>query len=282
MTSWVGSRFQRDPLGACRLTPDASLAQFVAHLNQNIAQLQAWRSTDVVITARGQLGVPVVRMSAVIAVQSPRNFRLRVSSVGGDEADLGSNEERFWFWIRRNDPPFVFTSRHDQMQVAQQRMPIPFQPDWLMEALGVIPLDETQWTMHRDSPQSRTVWLASERKSPDGRPVRQMILIDTCHGVVLQHSLYDLGGQLIAKATLGNHRYVGNGVVVPHRIDLDWPQAGLALSMHLGTVEVNPVGLPEQMWQLPSIPGAPRYDLDAVQPAGMQMPAPQGPSRRAR
>ena len=256
MTSWLRQDADFGP----PLPTGVGKDELVNRLNENIARLFAWRSTDVQIQARS--GLPL-KLSANLAVESPRNFRLRVSSVAGDEADFGSNGERFWFWMRRSDPNRVFTARHDQLDEVQRRVPIPFQPDWLMEVLGVIPIEASLYTLEHSDPEGRTVTLVSERLTPSGQPVRRVILVDARHGLVLGHSLYDATGKLIAKAALKDHQLDAvSQVILPHRIDLDWPNAGLAMTMHIGkNVEINPHGLPEAMWQ-PS-PGLQLFDLAA-------------------
>ena len=45
----------------------------------------------------------------------PRRVRLQAeTSATGPEVDLGSNEEVFWFWVNRNEPPAVYFDRHSQ------------------------------------------------------------------------------------------------------------------------------------------------------------------------
>lgn len=239
---------------------NASKDDLIRHLNANISKLYAWRSTSVQIRARS--GLPM-QLSAVIAVETPRNFRLRVSSIGGDEADFGSNQDHFWFWMRRNEPRHVYMARHEDLARCQHRLQIPFQPDWLMEVLGVIPLDPAQFTMEQTDGRSGTVSLISENLSPTGQPVKRVVLVDAPRGLVLGHHLYDARGALIAKATLRNHRYhPEHQMTMAHCIDLDWPQAGMAMTMTIGRdVEVNPQGLPSQTWQMPEMPGYPMFNL---------------------
>ncbi|MGH7127554.1 MAG: hypothetical protein ACREIV_03230, partial [Planctomycetaceae bacterium] len=122
-----------------------SKEELIARLNTNITKVYSWRSTNVDIHARGPLGLPV-KLDAQIAVEAPRNFRLRARSFAGDEADFGSNSERFWFWIRHTRPKRVFTARHEEADRAIARLPIPLRPDWLMEVLGVVPIDPNRYT----------------------------------------------------------------------------------------------------------------------------------------
>ncbi len=251
--------FYQEPV--CVLQPDATAAEVVAHLNANATKLYAWRSTDVKIRASGPGGLPIL-LSAVLAVESPRKMRLMANSLAGNEFDMGSNPDRFWFWMRRGEPRRVLTASHEQMAVAQQRLQIPFEPDWLIEALGVIPIDPDKATLQSPGLDSRTVHLVSERVSPQGRPLRKVIVVDTCRGVIVEHALYDANGGLIAKASFGDHRAdSASGVVLPRRIKLHWPQTGMAMTMDLSNIEVNPQSMPDKTWQLPNYPNYPVLDI---------------------
>jgi len=250
----------------CTLPADLAKPQLISYLNRNISALQAWRSTDVRITTAGPGGVPIT-LHAEIAAQSPRNFRLIASSISGNEADLGSNNERFWFWMRRNKDRHVFTATHSQIEQTQERLMIPFRPDWLMEVLGVVPLDDQQFEMQQTT-DPKTVKLISERLSSSGRLVRRVIVVDVCHGHILSHNLQNENGTILARAGLSDYRVdEATGLSLPHRINLRWPRAGLRLTMRLGNVEVNPGTMPQQTWQLPTIPGYSLFDLGRLSSA---------------
>ncbi|MBW3541578.1 MAG: hypothetical protein KY476_15020 [Planctomycetes bacterium] len=262
--SWSPFRRQPElPVYEARL----SKHELVEHLNANIAPLQAWRSTDVSIGVRGIMGL--IKMQANVAVARPDRLRLRAKLLG-PEVDLGSNAERFWFWTRQSPPDQqrVFTASHEHAHVAQRMLQIPFQPRWVIEALGVVPLDAEQFALLPEDPATGMVGLAAEEMTPDGRIVRRVIVVDWRRRLIVGHHLYDGAGHLLAKASLADHRRSPAGVVLPHRIDIDWPQANLALTMTLGEIEINPRSVPEQTWQMPEIGGCPPLDLGAYA-AGM-------------
>jgi len=245
----------------CVLSPDPSLTEVVNHINDNIGLIHGWRSTDVSIQA-AQGGGMSVRLSAVIAVEQTRRFRLSARSPFGNEADFGSNDERFWFFMKRLDAHHVYTVAHNEMHMVQDRLQIPFEPDWLMEVLGVIPIIGAEFELHPDLTDSGVLSLVSERVSPNGEPVRRVILVDKCRGHVVAHSLYDASNQLIAKAELSRYEPDStSGAMLPHRIGLEWPQAGLKMTMNLGGIEVNPVAVSEQTWQPFRTPTIQHVDL---------------------
>jgi hypothetical protein len=264
LTGCLRNWLKRPPALGPELAGNFTQADLLIRVNDNARRLFSWRSSDVTISAGGMSGL-AGKLSAMIAVESPRNFRLMVSSIAGNEADLGSNSERFWFWIRRNEQKNVFTARHDQMHRAKQRLQIPFETDWLMEVLGVIPIDENIVTLVPALEGQPYHQLVADYLSSDGRRVRRVIDVDRTFGYVRRHSLYDANERLIAQATLEKQQRhdIGEGaaVILPHEIHLSWPPAGLKLTLRIGQVEINPTSIPEEIWQLQPVPGYPVFDL---------------------
>ena len=64
-----------------------------------------------------------------------------MTGLTGPELDLGSNDEVFWFWVRREQPPALYYCRHDQFAASPARQTLPIQPEWLIEAMGIAPFD---------------------------------------------------------------------------------------------------------------------------------------------
>jgi hypothetical protein len=248
------------------LPVDAPKTEIVARVNENIAKVQSWRSDDVRISSRGPM--MRIKIGAKVSVESPKNFRLMAESLRGEEADFGCNDELFWFWTREGEPKCVFHARHDQMGQSEQLRQLPFQPDWLMEVLGVVPLNEEELTLQLESSSKNQANLISERLLPSGRQVKRVVTVDTKYGLVLQHSLYDDAGMLIAKAKLSNHKIdQASGAIVPRMIDIEWPQANdLSMRLEIGKLEINPASLPTQMWSLPQKRGYASFDLGATAP----------------
>lgn len=248
----------------CVLAPEATSDEIVNVLNDNVTKLYAWRSTDVKIDFR-QIGVPT--LSAHMAVESPRKLRLIVKSLASDEVDLGSNPERFWFWMKRGEPHGILTASYDDVADGRPMGPVPFQPDWLIETLGVVPFAASDFQMHEQpGSQSRRVLFVADQVTPQGQRVQRTMLVDACHGVILEHSLREPSGRLIARATLGNYQREPSGVRMPHRVDLHWPASGVDLTMRIGNIEVNPASISEQMWAMPAYPDTPVIDLTRFRP----------------
>ncbi len=245
---------------------NASVEDVVGRINANIERLSAWRSNDVCISGQS---LPV-HLTGTIAVERPRNFRLTAGILGMDEeADFGSNTEWFWFWVKRasmnGQPSYVYQAKHEDVPTSQHLWQIPFQPDWLMEALGVVPIDAQHMSARVDQ-HTQVMSLISERLSPSGQPIKKVISVDLRHGLVLRHSLHDMNGNLIASARLEKHLPDrASGVVMPHQITLDWPQANLNIKLEIDQIDVNPRTIPPRNWQVPhKEPYSPAFDIGAM------------------
>lgn len=79
------------------------------------------------------------RLNGNLRYEKDRNFRMMVRSIFGRELDLGSNENQFWFWSRRNREPGLYFAKHEDYY--KTRLKTPFNPVWMMRSLGIDPID---------------------------------------------------------------------------------------------------------------------------------------------
>lgn len=243
--------------GQPTLPVETTREDLVRHINEQAARTAGWQCRKMVVQ------VPhAPEASGQIAVQYPRRLRLKAKALMIPVADVGSNADRVWCWVnpKLGGPgPETLTCKHasfDAVRCAAEQtggMQIPFDPDWLMEVLGVAPIDPRTVTLVKadDGP----IWhLVSHRNDSAGRRVLRIIDVDAAHGQILAHELRDAAtGVPLARAVLQDHRRCETtGVVLPHTIILSWPAAGLAgMTLRLGDIEVNPRDLPDELWSLP-------------------------------
>lgn len=242
----------------CVLDLEASKEEIVSHLNRNMVAsdtspgLQSWRSRTVQLHVDG---IPV-SLPASIAVEAPRNFRLLVSNPlsGGQEVDIGSNQERFWIWSK--DSPQVMTASHEDVGLAIQEleMPVHIHPDWLMEVFGVIPLKPEEFELKRPELENGQVELVASRQSPLGEDVERVIRVNVCNGHIIEHYLRLPGGKVLARARLGKYAKLPEGPELPQQITLEWPDARMKMVMEIRNPEVNCTNMAgnSTLWQIPS------------------------------
>jgi hypothetical protein len=261
------------------LVEGASREQIVAAVNQNSARVQSLAVTGATITLPNTMGLPL--LAGNIAAERPGRFRLTAgTAISGQEIDLGSNDELFWIWSRRNEPPAVYFCRHDRFANSAIRDVMPLEPSWLLAALGIVDIDPA---MVYDGPLPRkdgTVELRSWLPSSSGK-LNRVTVIDSRRAWVVEQYIYDPAGTtLLASAVAESFRYYpAQQVSLPDRVAVRLPTANMSLKIDLGTVQINQLtGNPQQLWSIPTFEGYPQYDLSGAVPG---TPLPGQPAARS-
>lgn len=240
------------------LLPVPTLEQVIQVVNRNNSQIHSYSTTQAKLSGPG---FPTLR--ANVAFERPLRFRLRAdTAMTGPELDLGSNDQYFWFWIRRNQPPAAFFCRHDQFAASRARQMMPIDPYWLIEALGTAEFDpglphQGPFPLSEDRLEVRTI-----RETPEG-PTTKSTIIDAVQGYVLQQHVYDAQGRLLASSTADGHRRDPlSGLVMPTSVSVTCPAAQFSMRVDLGNVQINRLeGNPVELWTMPSYQGAVVIDL---------------------
>ena len=161
--------------------PKAQPDQFVTYINERAARLQTLNYGDVRLVASDH-GVPLPALRGSLAANQPRYFRMTgTGGAMGATVDLGSNDQQFWVYFDAPTvkPMFVFAS-HSDFEAGRAKIPggIPFEPDWVMQALGMAPLPpNNQYTLRLDD-KTRTYTLSWPAVTPNGASVIKEIVFD--------------------------------------------------------------------------------------------------------
>jgi hypothetical protein len=244
----------------CALPPTATKHEIVAHVNRNVTPpagvppLAAWRCLQAQLAANGMPPVP-----ATIDVEAPRRLRIRAHMpiAFSEVADFGSNDEEVWIW--NQGAPGVMTIPHERLPEALAQMQVPFEPEWLMEVLGVVPIDVDEFELAVPETPQQYVDLICSRTSPTGTPVRRLVRINLCQGRILEHRIESMDGRVIASARLDEYKPDATGqYVLPHLIQIRWPEAKTGMTLRIGEISANPPPSNLVTWQVPEKPGVPR------------------------
>jgi hypothetical protein len=211
-------------------------------------------------------GIPA-GLQADIVLQRPRRFRLRAefTQFTGRELDLGSNDDIFWLWLRRNPEPAVFFARHDQFHISAARQMLPVEPYWLIDALGLPQMDPNGFHEGPFMRDDGNIEIRSQVPSTYGT-LRRVMVVDRKFAWILEQQLYGADGQLLATSRTSQHRfYPSHGVSLPHHVEVQLAPGQptqLAFQLDIGGYSINQIyGEPSQLWSLPNIEGAPAVDL---------------------
>ncbi len=247
------------------LPQQPQLADVATAVNENTAKVRSLRSTQASIAMSD--GAMPVSVNATIALERPQRFRLKATApVLGPVADAGSNDELFWFWTKAMQPQAVFFCRHDQFDQSPMRNMVPLQPEWLVEAFGLVSFDPREQHQGPTPDQQGRLRIDTLRQTSTG-PLTKTTIVDPRSGWVLEQHLFDSQGRLLISALTSQHRRdEASGAWLPHKIDLSTQTTGqkMALSIQLTQLEVNTLGAADYvLWQKPQYQsqGAPDLDL---------------------
>jgi hypothetical protein len=237
------------------LPPGAGLEQVIAAVNNNNSQIQSLYCPSATLSGAG-----ILTLKTHIAFQRERNFRLRADLIG-PEVDLGSNDQIFWFWIKRSEPPAVYYCRHDQFPTSQARRMIPIDPNWLTEALGTVVINPA---LPHDGPYpeaNNRLRIRTILNTPEGTNVK-MTIVDAVSAWIMEQQIFDVQGRLRARSvTEGYRQDPRTKLYVPTAVRVECPEAKFSIRLDLGTVEVNQLQVNPELFVMPSYPNTPVVDL---------------------
>ena len=234
------------------LPAQASLEQIVATVHDNTRRVRSYLAPQAVLAVPG-----VPRLSAQVACEPPRRFRLRAqTAVTGNELDIGSNDDLFWLWIRRHEPPVMLFCRQDADAQSAARKLLPLRADWMPELLGLVNFRaEDKHEGPYVLPDGR-LEIRSRMVAPEGDMLKSTIL-DATTGLVMEQHLFTVAGERLASVRTSRHRVdPQSGAALPRLVEVSWPASGVEFQLELNTITTNaPASDPGQLWQMPSYEG---------------------------
>ena len=263
------------------LPAQPNLDQIIATVHDNTQRVRSYMAPQAVLVVPG-----VPRLSAQVACEPPRRFRLRAqTTVTGSELDIGSNDDLFWLWIRRHQPPMMLHCRHDRYEQSSARQLLPIRADWMPELLGLVnfrPEDrhEGPFPLPDGRLEIRSRLTPAAGASPpgtvtDGELLKSTIL-DGTTGLVIEQHLFTAAGERLASCRTTKHRVdPQSGAALPRLVEVSWPASGIEFQLELTTIATNtPATDPGQLWQMPAYEGYQPVDLG--DPSVVIRPVPAG------
>lgn len=262
--------------------PNVQPDQLVNYINERAARLQSLYYGDVRLVARDN-GLPLPALRGSMAATQPRNFRMTgTGGAMGAKVDLGSNDQQFWVYFDAPavKPMFVFAS-HSDFEAGKAQIPggIPFEPDWVMQALGMTTLPPNNQYTARVDEKTRTYVLSWPAVTPSGTSVVKEIVFNGAAAAegkpqIKRHVIRDTKNNVICSAEIKQAKTVAltssdprSGMLAvqhPTLMVLKWEQQKFEMELELKTGQVNEPPTDEarrRLFTRPTIPGTPAIDL---------------------
>lgn len=214
-----------------------------------------------------------------LLVEQPSRLRLKAGVLGMTDTgiDIGTNEERFWIFNKSSyggQTPAIYYARHGEFRNSQVQRMIPLQPQWLIEAIGLIDpgkLSDIQGPFVRND---GFLEMRGTTETPSGT-FHRLLAIDPRRGWLVQQAIYDQAGQLVAWSKSSDFRYFPEvRASLPGHVELNLAGNGnqsTKLSISLQTHTINKLFVdPAVTWNMPTPADVPAVDLSTLDPAGLE------------
>lgn len=261
-----------------------SLEQLITAVNRSdsVTKMQSPSATVEVLDTSSS----VPKLNATLAIERPDRIRIRTSVpiVMSEGLDIGSNAELFWLRYPEGLQRTLLFARHAEYAQNIRWSPIPVDPRWLIEALGLVHLDpklvqeeptqrpDGHWelrTLLPQGPADAAAGTAAWGTGAGAAPFHRVLMVDREGGFVRAQFLYNPDGRLVARTWGEDYRYYSDPeVVLPHTVQLQMDPAGAAamsLRIEVGSYVLNQLlGADPNLFQMPTDGNHQVVDLSRV------------------
>jgi hypothetical protein len=241
-------------LGGCRALDTGSLASkpsrlaertfdvdaFVAAHNRNVERIQSLEARPSISLGGKFHGGADGRL----ALERPRNFKLELLALQMPKADIGSNDEEFWFWMKDDPEKAINWCRYDDLE--SSAVPITYQPDWIIAALGLKPISAEEADgikVRTKGAEPGTTALVFPPTHNGGQTYTREISVWNKTRRIKEHRLYaGTGSNVVAQAEVSKYEEIEIGSTathdrdscyIPGNIKLEWKPQQLILDVTL-------------------------------------------------
>ena len=224
-----------------------SAADLLVEHNRNAGLVESIEARPLVNVSNRRLAGSA---SGKLALERPRNFKLVLSGpLGAEMADIGSNDREFWFWAKDSPDKSVYFCQYDES--GSSPMAVGFQPDWIVEALGlrVIPESEAATIKVEPGLAAGTWRLTQKQKSAKGETVFKETVLSATTKRIMEHRVFASDNKtLLTKAIIlayqgypiaSDSGATPETVYLPRKFLLSWEQEKMHLEIHMKEVEIN-------------------------------------------
>ena len=253
-----------------------SKTRIIAKINKNSASIRSLQAYPA-IAAKESEGRSV-GLRGRMAMDRPKDFRLEIAFHNRPLADIGSNDQGFWFWVKDEDKKDQAIYVCDYEHVDASPLTVTMQPEWIMEAMGLREISEREAatiSAEKGDKPGQLVLTQFRKDEAKRQTYTKVTVVDEQTGEIKEHRLYSgAKKELLARATITETQRIqmkptddnpsGSVVDFPSKIQLEWIVEKFSLDITMGKPNINPQFPSEQRMALftePTISGAKRQNL---------------------
>lgn len=218
--------------------PQKGDRDLITEINQRNSGIRTFMCREIRVSS------PPIHLRGSLAYEKSRRFRCTLWSILGTELYLGSNDQQFWFWGKRLNPPALYHAKHEDLM--KTRLKTPFNPYWMMEILGVDRIDTTNAAIVRNA---KHLAVCQPRISTLGEKIVKITLIDPQRKLIIGHYIWK-DGKIVVSAEITEFQSE-NGHIIPKRINFIWDEEDKATAQWEFVHPVVNASLSGESWKMP-------------------------------
>jgi len=219
---------------------------YIDKINNNNSKIISIFAEDITIQLKQNATIVV---HGRLAMQKSNLFRLNVwHDIFGQEMDIGSNNDIFWFWSKRMNKSTLYYSKHEDLNKTLLKTPL--NPAWLIESMNLNTID----IKNIEVAKFKNFWaIIQQRISALGENVTIVTLIDPKKTAVIGRYLYNQQGKLVASTEVQEFSIdQKTNILIPKKLYIIWYSEGITMEWQLNNPKINVI-IPNNLWLIPNM-----------------------------
>jgi hypothetical protein len=221
-----------------QIPESTKVPDLINEFNQINSEISSFSATDVYV----KIWENSIRfkISGSMYYEKTNNFRMKVWSIMGQEMDIGSNNDIFWYWSRRDRNPGVYYATYNDYQ--KTRLKTPFNPVFMRESLGIDQIDVTNAKISENEKYVTITW---KKTNASNQEVLYSMFLSKSNKRMDGIIISDLVGKILVSCKI---EYQG---ILPQRIVYDWQEEKKYLVVEFLNPLINRTHWLSDNWEMP-------------------------------
>ena len=213
---------------------DQKMVEMIKSINKRNSEIKTIYLANMPIKIKN-MGF-TIRTSGEIAHKKEKFFRLIVThKITGREMDLGSNQDIFWFWSKRINPPYLYFSKHENLSNTNLKSAL--NPILMIESLNISEIKIKEIKSFKTNDNNLLIF--EKRPSPTKEILDLVTIIDIPTKTIVEKYLLNNSGDKIVRT---NYRQ--------NKIFFEYYEENISMEWDLTNMKINDI-IPDKFWNLP-------------------------------